>query len=71
VYGDGENLSVWWHTAYARPECLSSQIATPAVPETLPTVECECGEKFVGSTRKHDLAMHRDACKWGDEWLTS
>jgi len=62
-YSDGENPSLWMHTAYAQPECLSKQLATPIVPEVLPTVECACGEIFTGSGRKHDLIMHRHVCK--------
>lgn len=59
-YTDGENPSWWLHTAYGQPECLSSQLATPAEPEELPMVKCECGAAFVGTGREMLLEEHKN-----------
>jgi len=61
-YADGENLSMWLHTAYGQPECLSIQTATPLHSEDLPTVECICGEIFTGGERNYQLEVHQHTC---------
>jgi hypothetical protein len=62
-YADGENPSMWLHTAYGQPECLSTQIATPAEPEALPSVECVCGASFTGTGREYELEVHGLGCR--------
>ena len=57
-YTDGENPSMWLHTSYGQPECLSSQIASPRDGEELPTVACICGEIFDGSEKDYLLKAH-------------
>ena len=62
-YADGENPSMWLHTAYGQPECLSAQVATPADGENLPFVECICGWRGEGSEREYLLHAHQSICE--------
>ena len=62
-YTDGENPSMWLHTAYGQPECLSTTLATPLHGEVLPSVECICGEIFTGGERKYERDVHSLGCQ--------